>query len=114
MIIGYTGHRDKVTSVDALDHIAAKYPDAAWVHGGAKGFDTFVESYAQKHNIQSRIIKPDYTTFGKSAPHIRNREIVNTCDILVACYDNRTTGGTYYTVTYAKQQHKPVIILSPI
>ncbi len=41
----------------------------------------------------------------------RNRNIVDECDILLACpYDNIEKGGTWYTINYAKKAGKKVII----
>lgn len=41
----------------------------------------------------------------------RNRNIVDECDILLACpYDNIQKGGTWYTINYAKKAGKKVII----
>lgn len=33
--IGFTGHRDRHTDESGLDRIAATWPGAVWVHGGA-------------------------------------------------------------------------------
>ena len=45
--------------------------------------------------------------------HIRNRYLVDNCDVLVAIYNGTDKGGTAYTVRYAKQQGKKIIILNP-
>ena len=47
----------------------------------------------------------------------RNRDIVDTCDRLIACPKEMTgapgTGGTWYTVRYAQHMGKPVTIVWP-
>lgn len=106
-IIAFTGHRDKHTNEDFFDCLPA---DALWVHGGAIGFDTQVENYAKKHGIKTKVIRPDYERYGRSAPLIRNKEIVQDADLLVACYDGRERGGTYYTIRLAKSMNIPVRI----
>lgn len=113
MNIAFTGHRDKTVSEKDLDSIAEKYPFAVWIHGGAAGFDSQISSYATLHNIPQITIKPDYSK-GRAAPLIRNREIIDRCDILFACYDGRKTGGTLYTIEYAKKKHKAITVLCPI
>lgn len=111
MRIGFTGHRNAVTDEAELDRIASAWPGSVWVHGDAKdGFDAQIKAYARAHGIPEQGIPPKYRYQGdKAAPHIRNREIVNTTAFLVACYDGvRLDGGTYTTVEYAKSKEKHV------
>lgn len=42
--------------------------------------------------------------------HLRDRFMVDNCD-LVVCYLRKRSGGTYYTVKYARSQDKKVIEL---
>ena len=48
MIIGFTGHRNKLCSEQSLLRIGERFPGAKWVHGGAGGFDTQVHEVALK------------------------------------------------------------------
>lgn len=112
MYISFTGHRDKFCSEGDFDKLLQAYPDSVWIHGGAIGFDTQVENYAKKHGIKTIVIRPDYERYGKRAPLIRNDEIINRGDILVALYDGRIGGGTYYTVKKAKELGKKIILIS--
>jgi hypothetical protein len=116
LLIGFTGHRDKVTDPEALDRIAAAHPGATWIHGGAVGFDTQVEQAAKRHDLPTVVIRPDYQNHPpKVAPLIRNREIVDrvkaTGGTLYACWDGRQRGGTWSTINYARAQGVPVVIL---
>ena len=113
MHISFTGHRDKLANNSDLDMIATKYPGAIWVHGGAIGFDTQVENYARSRGIKTIVIRPDYSKFGKRAPLVRNDSIVGLGDVLVALYDGRIGGGTYYTIKKAKEIGKIVLIWNP-
>lgn len=113
MNIAFTGHRDKQVDAAELVNIMTRYPGAVWVHGGAKGFDSQVAEFASRNRIEQVIIRPNYS-IGRNAPLIRNRKIVDMGDILVACYDGRNSGGTYYTVNYAHKISKPVHVLRPI
>lgn len=107
MKIGFTGHRNAITTVKALEKIAKKFPGAVWVHGGAGGFDSQVERWAQAHGITTEVRRPDYSK-GRAAPLIRNREIVSSVDVLFACWDGRARGGTAYTVSQAIATGRPV------
>lgn len=109
MRIGFTGHRDCVTTDAELDRIAAMYPGAVWVHGGAIGFDTQVDKYAKAHGLpEPEVIRPEYKKYDPMvAPIMRNYVIVDTCDALIVCYDGwRLSGGTYRTKKYAQAKGK--------
>lgn len=45
----------------------------------------------------------------------RNRDIVDACDILLACPDGEeeVRSGTWYTIRYAKRSGKPVLVFKP-
>lgn len=46
--------------------------------------------------------------------HIRNRYLVDHADRVLALYNDSRTGGTAYTVKYARQQNKEIIVIHPI
>lgn len=79
------------------------------ISGGANGIDVLAENYAKNYNIPNLIIKPDYKKYGKMAPLIRNREIVDHADVIIAFW-NMKSKGTEYVINYAKSQNKKVII----
>lgn len=106
MKVAFTGHRDKIVDPRAFEDVPK---DALWVHGGAIGFDSQVEQYANYNNITTEIILPDYKRFGKKAPLIRNHDIVKDADLLVTNYDGRQYGGTYYTVKLAEKLNIPIL-----
>lgn len=107
MIIGFTGHRDKITDPAELMAIHKLYPNAVWVHGGAKdGFDKQVNDFALSvgkiRGTTLIVIRPNYGKYPPNiAPLIRNKEIVNMADLLICCYDGRKKGGTFQTRNYA-------------
>ena len=114
MIILFTGHRDKFMIASTLETLAKVYANDIWLHGGAMGFDMQVSKYARQHSIQQRIIRPDYDTYSsKQAPIIRNKQMVDMCNIVIACYDGRLTGGTKFTVDYARKNGKIVMLFNP-
>lgn len=59
--IGFTGHRDAICKVEDLAQIHEDYPDAIWIHGGAIGFDMFVDKYARSHGLSPIIETPRKT-----------------------------------------------------
>ncbi|MFI3324994.1 MAG: hypothetical protein R3Y35_02340 [Clostridia bacterium] len=77
------------------------------VSGGAKGVDSRARAYALAHNIKLTEFLPDYKKYGRPAPLIRNRLIVDNADEVLAFWDEKST-GTIYTIKYAVQTGKPV------
>ena len=114
MHLTFTGHRDQTADETALRDLLTAYPGATWEHGGAPGFDTQVDAFARKHGVTVRVTRPDYRRYPPHcAPLKRNDEMVSRADVVIALWDGRTTGGTYYTVQEARRQHKPVTVLKP-
>ena len=114
MIFGFTGHRDAQPCLEKLIELAEHFPNATWLTGGAIGFDSMVEDVARKYGgIKNHILKPDYKTHGRGATFIRNRQIVDGCDTLICYYDGRKTGGTKYTVEYARKKGVNVVNVYP-
>lgn len=112
MIICFTGHRDKVTDPAELYAIANQYPGAIWMHGGARGFDSQVDAYARDHCIQVEVVRPNYSMDDyRYAPLVRNRKMVDAADLVIACYDGRKTGGTWFTINYARRMKKDVVVV---
>lgn len=81
------------------------------VSGGARGVDTLAGEYAAEHGIKVLTIRPDYRRYGRGAPLRRNNQIVDTADLVLAFWDEKSK-GTKYTIDYAKKTGKPVVVVS--
>ena len=77
------------------------------ISGGARGIDRAAEAYADAHGLAKRIFLPDYQKFGRRAPLLRNEQIVQAADLIIAIWDGASR-GTKYTIDYAKKAGKPV------
>ena len=89
-----------------LEHFVP--PEATVIlSGGAEGVDQLAAAYAKRHNLPLTEFLPDYPHFGRSAPLVRNRQIVEHADLVLAFWDGRSR-GTRYTVRYAKAMGVPV------
>ena len=77
------------------------------VSGGAAGVDTLAAEYAKELGLEFVEFLPEYEKYGRSAPLIRNRQIVENCDEVFAFWDGQSR-GTIHTVNYAKKLGKPV------
>lgn len=79
------------------------------VSGGAIGIDTCAENYARLHRIPMMVIRPNYDEFGRRAPLVRNIEIVENADVVMAFWDG-VSNGTAFTIKQAEKLGKKVII----
>ncbi len=82
------------------------------ISGGAIGVDTAAERYADKMGISKIIVRPDYKKYGKVAPLIRNKTMVDMADIVIAIWDGRSR-GTKDTIDYAIKTNTRLKIYTP-
>ena len=75
------------------------------VTGGAVGVDTCAEEYAKKNKIRFTVFYPDYKRYGRAAPILRNRQIVDYADEIVAFWDGESK-GTLSVIQYAAKMGK--------
>jgi len=80
------------------------------ISGGAKGADTLAEKYAFEKNIPIKIFPANWSKFGKQAGIIRNKEIIDNCDKVIAFWDGESR-GTKNSITVAKNKGKEVILV---
>ena len=81
------------------------------ISGGAKGVDTLAEQYADEHKISKLILRPDYKRYGKAAPLIRNKKMIELADTVIVIWDGESR-GTKFTIDYAKGMGKEVILIN--
>ena len=82
------------------------------VSGGAVGIDKCAKEYALKNNIPIKEFLPDYDSFGKRAPLIRNIEIIKYADMVLAFWDG-TSRGTKFVIDNCKSRGKPYKVFVP-
>ena len=94
------------TTIEGISDITAV------VSGGAVGVDTLAREYfGGILGLPFEEIKPDYNKHGRAAPHIRNRMIVDSCDMVLAVWDGTEKGGTYSTIKYARSKGKKIKVI---
>ena len=98
----------KCSHIDIASHLPFM-PDVI-ISGGAIGVDTYAKEYAIQNGIIYEEYLPDYSRFGRSAPILRDIEIVRNCDYLLAFW-NGESKGTKFTIEYAQKFGKPVRII---
>jgi predicted Rossmann fold nucleotide-binding protein DprA/Smf involved in DNA uptake len=80
------------------------------ISGGAKGADSFAKQFASDFEIEYVEFKADWNTNGKSAGMIRNKLIVDACDMVLVFWDGESR-GTKNTIDLAKAAKKPTFII---
>ncbi|MDO1451324.1 DUF2493 domain-containing protein [Rhodocytophaga aerolata] len=91
------------TNYEIVEETLDGYDLPLIISGGAKGADTLAEQYAKEKGIPTLIFKPDYEKYGKRAPRLRNKEIIDACQRVIAFWDGKSR-GTVYTIKYALQK----------
>ena len=79
------------------------------VSGGAQGVDTAAQKAAEILGIPLKVFRPDYERYGRQAPLIRNIEILQYADEVLAFWDGKSP-GTKYVIDQCKKQKKTVTV----
>ena len=76
------------------------------VSGGARGIDTAARQYAMEKGIKLTEFFPDYATHGNRAPLLRNLEIIDYSDLVLAFWDGQSR-GTRFVIENCRKKGKP-------
>jgi hypothetical protein len=96
-----------------IDKLISQLPDdVEIVSGGARGVDRRAAYSAQKRGLKVTELEADWENLGKRAGYLRNVEIVNSADRVVAFWDG-VSPGTKHSMRLAKQTGKPLTIYGP-
>ena len=98
-------HPDKVRGF--VSNLAA---DTVVVSGGARGVDTWAAEAAKARGLEVQIFPAMWGAYGKRAGFMRNKQIVEAADGVVAFWDGQSK-GTQHTISLAKEAGKPVRII---
>lgn len=72
------------------------------VSGGARGADCLGEQWAKAHSIPVKQFLPRWSEFGRAAGPVRNREMAEYADMLIAFWDG-VSRGTKSMIQEAKR-----------
>ena len=78
------------------------------VSGGAKGADILGKQYANEHALQYVEYLPDWEAYGKRAGFMRNHDIIDNSDFVIAFWDG-ISKGTAHSIELAKNSKKPTL-----
>ncbi|MBO7148873.1 MAG: hypothetical protein J6V93_03350 [Clostridia bacterium] len=80
------------------------------VSGGAIGVDSCAAEYAKNNELKLTVFLPQYERYGRAAPIVRNKQIVDYADKVVAFW-NGYSKGTLSVIKYAQKTGKPCEIV---
>ncbi len=75
------------------------------VSGGASGVDSCAAEYARKNGLRLTEFLPQYERYGRAAPIVRNRKIVDYADKIIVFW-NGSSAGALSVIKYAKKVGK--------
>jgi hypothetical protein len=83
------------------------------VSGGARGADTLGEQYAENYCLDIHQFIPDWDLHGKSAGYIRNTQMKDYADALIAFWDQKSR-GTFHMINLMKNAGKPFRVVEVV
>lgn len=80
------------------------------ISGGAKGADALAAEYARNNGLKLTVFLPEYEKYGRAAPIVRNKQIVDCADKIIAFWDG-SSKGTLSVLKYAEKTGKPCRVI---
>lgn len=93
-----------------------KFKDVEWVSGGARGVDASCKKFTEWYKFKYKEFPADWDKYGKSAGHIRNKQMADYADVLLLIWDGESKGSANMKMNMEKLR-KPVyevIIKNPV
>ena len=97
-----------LTDIEIENHIPEGVEEI--VSGGAIGVDSCAANYAEKNGLKLTVFLPKYKRYGRAAPIVRNKEIVNYADKILIFWNGKSK-GTLSVIKYAEKVEKPCEII---
>ena len=107
MKIAIIGSRS-ITDADIGKYVS---PGDEIVSGGAVGIDSSAAEYAKANGLKLTVFLPEYEKYGRAAPIVRNKQIVDYADKIIAFW-NGSSRGTLSVIKYAKKTGKPCEVVT--
>lgn len=95
----------------SLDKIFAEInEEITIISGHCRGVDPMAERYAKERGINLIIKEPQWGIYGKAADPIRNKQMLQSGDLVIAFWDGHSR-GTLDLIINARKLSKPVEII---
>ena len=107
MKLAVVGSR-KLTNIVLDTYISKEVKEI--VSGGAAGVDLCAAEYARRNQLKLTEFLPEYKRYGRAAPIIRNKRIVEYADKIIVFWDG-CSNGARSVILYAQKIGKPFEIV---
>jgi len=107
MKIAVVGSRS-LTNIDIERYILDDADEI--VSGGACGADLCAAEYAVRKGLKLTEFLPQYERYGRAAPIVRNKQIVDHADKIIVFWDGFSR-GTMSVIEYARRRGKPLEVI---
>ena len=97
-----------LTNIDLGQYIGDDVEEI--VSGGAVGVDSCAAEYAKRKGLMLTEFFPQYELYGRAAPIVRNKEIVNYADKILIFWNGRSK-GTLSVIKYTQKAGKQYEII---
>lgn len=110
IIAGGRDFSDYALLSEKCDYYLGEKTNVEVVSGGAKGADNLGERYAKERNIPVKLFLADWVKLGKRAGFVRNAEMAEYADALIAFWD-KSSKGTKHMIDTANEKELSVKVV---
>ena len=110
IIAGNRNFTDYRLLKEKVDYYRKTHTITEIVCGGATGADELGEVYADQNSIPVKSFPADWVKYKKAAGPIRNREMAQYADVLIAVWDGKSR-GTKNMIEEMNKLMKPVFLI---
>jgi len=110
IIAGCRGFNDYNLLKEKVDYYRKDHVITEVVSGTARGADYLGEEYANENGIPIKSFPADWENYGKAAGPIRNRQMAEYADVLIAVWDGKSKGTNNMIIEMNKLM-KPVFLI---
>lgn len=110
IIAGSRTFLDYKLLMSKVDHYRKDHKITEIVSGGADGADHMGELYAHSNGIELKVFPANWKTHGRAAGPIRNKQMADYAECLIAVWDGQSK-GTKNMIETMHKQNKPVYII---
>jgi len=111
IIAGSRNFNDYNLLKTSCDNLLTQFTNIEIVSGTARGADKLGERYAREKGYDIKKFPANWDKFGKSAGYIRNDEMAQYADMLIAFWDG-TSKGTKHMIDLANKRGIKVEIVN--
>lgn len=103
IIAGSRNYTNYLELVSFCDQVLSGTESIEIVSGTARGADSMGERYANERGYKISRFPADWNKYGKSAGYVRNKEMADYADGLIAFWDGQSK-GTLHMINLAKEK----------